>query len=95
MDMTRSPRASHHQASSQPGLTQLLQAAMAVLPPILGGAPLPALEVGRTSRVVTPTQRPALAVRDGGWGSPTVLGPGLAPGPPSVALAGRRPPRPG
>jgi Domain of unknown function (DUF222)/HNH endonuclease len=43
-----------------------LRAAMALLPPILGGAPTRPLEVGRTSRVVQPAQRTALAVRDGG-----------------------------
>jgi hypothetical protein len=35
-------------------------------PPILGGAPSQPLDVGRTSRVITPAQRAALAVRDGG-----------------------------
>jgi HNH endonuclease len=35
-------------------------------PPVLGGAPTQPLEVGRTSRVVQPAQRVALAVRDGG-----------------------------
>jgi HNH endonuclease len=39
---------------------------MAQLPPVLGGAPSQPLEVGRASRVVTPAQRSALAVRDGG-----------------------------
>ena len=48
------------------GLTARLQAAMALLPPILGGAPSQPLEVGRASRVITPAQRSALAVRDGG-----------------------------
>ena len=43
-----------------------LQAALALLPPILGGAPSQPLDVGRTSRVVTPAQHRALAVRDGG-----------------------------
>jgi hypothetical protein len=47
-----------------------LRAAMALLPPVLGGAPSQPLEVGRTSRVVTPGQRAALAVRDGGCGFP-------------------------
>ena len=36
----------------------------------LGGAPTQPLAVGRTSRVVTPAQRVALAVRDGGCGFP-------------------------
>ena len=43
-----------------------LRVAMALLPPVLGGAPSQPLEVGRASRVVTPAQRSALAVRDGG-----------------------------
>jgi hypothetical protein len=48
------------------GLATRLRAAMALLPPVLGGAPSQPLEVGRTSRVVQPAQRTALAVRDGG-----------------------------
>jgi uncharacterized protein DUF222/HNH endonuclease len=48
------------------GLAGRLQAALAWLPPILGGAPSQPLDLGRTSRVVTPAQRTALAVRDGG-----------------------------
>jgi HNH endonuclease len=48
------------------GLAGWLQAAMTRLPSILGGARSHPLDVGRTSRVVTPTQRSALAVRDGG-----------------------------
>ena len=40
---------------------------MALLPPILGGAPSQPLDLGRTTRVVTPAQRSALAIRDGGW----------------------------
>ena len=39
---------------------------MALLPPTLGGAPTQPLEVGRTTRVIQPAQRTALAVRDGG-----------------------------
>ena len=39
---------------------------MAVLPPTLGGAPSQPLDVGRSTRVVQPSQRAALAVRDGG-----------------------------
>jgi hypothetical protein len=49
------------------GLATRLRAAMARLPPALGGAPTQPLEVGRTSRVLQPAQRTALAVRDGGW----------------------------
>jgi hypothetical protein len=48
------------------GLQGRLQAAMAQLPPTLGGAPRQPLEVGRATRVVAPAQRAALAVRDGG-----------------------------
>ena len=40
--------------------------AVALLPPVLGGAPAQPLEVGRASRVVQAAQRTALAVRDGG-----------------------------
>jgi Domain of unknown function (DUF222)/HNH endonuclease len=47
-------------------LADRLQAAMALSPPTLGGAPSQPLDVGRASRVVTPAQRSALAVRDGG-----------------------------
>ena len=43
-----------------------LRTAAALLPPTLGGAPTQPLEVGRTTRVVQPAQRTALAVRDGG-----------------------------
>ncbi|HEX2375405.1 MAG TPA: DUF222 domain-containing protein [Actinomycetota bacterium] len=53
------PHGDHH-------LADRLQTAMAWLPPILGGAPRQPLDVGRASRVITPTQRAALAVRDGG-----------------------------
>jgi hypothetical protein len=48
------------------GLGGRLQAAMALLPPIPGGVPAQPLDVGRTSRVIQPAQRTALAVRDGG-----------------------------
>jgi Domain of unknown function (DUF222)/HNH endonuclease len=47
-------------------LAARLRAAARRLPPALGGAPAQPLEVGRTSRVVTPGQRAALVVRDGG-----------------------------
>jgi hypothetical protein len=48
------------------GLRARLRAALALLPPTLGGAPTQPLEVGRTSRVIPAGQRVALAVRDGG-----------------------------
>jgi hypothetical protein len=50
----------------QASLAERLQTAAARLPPVLGGAPTQPLEVGRTSRVVQPAQRVALAVRDNG-----------------------------
>jgi hypothetical protein len=52
--------------SEMAGLQERLRAAVALLPPILGGAPSQPLDVGRASRVVQPGQRSALAVRDGG-----------------------------
>jgi hypothetical protein len=39
---------------------------MILLPPALGGARSEPLEVGRATRVVSPAQRTALTVRDGG-----------------------------
>jgi hypothetical protein len=51
---------------SAAGLEGLLRAVLATLPPVLGGAPSRPLDVGRATRVVTPAQRQALAVRDGG-----------------------------
>src|ERR671913_257586 len=48
------------------GLQGRLRAATALLPPTLGGGPTQPLEVGRTTRVIQPAQRAALAVRDGG-----------------------------
>jgi HNH endonuclease len=50
----------------QPGLAARLRTARDRLPPILGGAPSQPLDVGRSRRVITPAQRAALAVRDGG-----------------------------
>jgi hypothetical protein len=62
---------SRHPSDHQPGTTDgslaaQLQVAATRLPPTLGGAPTQPLEVGRTSRVVTPAQRNALVVRDRG-----------------------------
>jgi Domain of unknown function (DUF222)/HNH endonuclease len=56
----------NHHPGTDGGLAARLRAAAALLPPVLGGAPAQPLEVGRTTRVVQPAQRTALAVRDGG-----------------------------
>jgi HNH endonuclease len=48
------------------GLGARLGAALALVPPVLGGAPTQPLELGRTSRVVQPAHPIALAVGDGG-----------------------------
>jgi Domain of unknown function (DUF222) len=55
-----------HGPDDNDGLAARLRAAMALLPPVLGGAPSQPLDVGRASRVITPAQRSALAVRDRG-----------------------------
>jgi hypothetical protein len=83
--VTRHPTTHHHQddpgrprdhqalydgGDRDSGLAARLRTAAALLPPILGGAPSQPLDVGRTSRVVQPGQRAALAVRDGGCGFP-------------------------
>ena len=47
-------------------LQQRLRTAMALLPPVLAGAPSQPLDLGRSTRVVHPAQRAALAVRDRG-----------------------------
>jgi hypothetical protein len=57
-------------ARTEDGLADRLRAAATQLPPTLGGGPTQPLEVGRTSRVVTPAQRAALMVRDGGCALP-------------------------
>jgi Domain of unknown function (DUF222)/HNH endonuclease len=64
-DRTGEQRAPGPDDGADQGLGARLQAAMALLPPVLGGAPSQPLDVGRTSRVVTPSQRHALAVRHG------------------------------
>jgi HNH endonuclease len=75
--VTRQPTSSPDAALDDPGghpdpggqarLTDWLRTAAARrLPPVLGGAPSQPLEVGRTTRVVQPGQRLALAARDGG-----------------------------
>jgi HNH endonuclease len=48
------------------GLAARLRAAVAMLPPALGGAPSQLLDLGRSARVVSAAQRAVLALRDGG-----------------------------
>ena len=48
------------------GLTGWLRQFMTRLPAILGGAPTQPVHLGRSTRVISPGQRTALAVRDGG-----------------------------
>jgi len=55
-----------HDPSVPSGLEGELRAAITKLSPVLGGAPTQPLEVGRTTRIIQPAQRSALAVRDGG-----------------------------
>jgi hypothetical protein len=55
-----------HDPGELSGLPGRLRAAMALLPPTLGGAPSQPLDVGRSTRVISPAQRSALAVRDRG-----------------------------
>jgi hypothetical protein len=56
----------HLDPGGEGGLAEWLRTAARRLPPVLGGAPSQPLDVGRTTRVVSPAQRTALAVRDGG-----------------------------
>jgi hypothetical protein len=78
------------------GLAERLQTAATRLPPLLGGAPSQPLDLGRTTRVVQPAQRLALAVGDGGCGFPGCARPlAWCEAHHLVALAGRRPHRPG
>jgi hypothetical protein len=58
--------AADRDSNESTGLQEQLRAAMARLPPVLGGAPSQPLDLGRSTRVVHPSQRAALAVRDGG-----------------------------
>jgi Domain of unknown function (DUF222) len=76
------------------GLAARLRAAMAPLAPVLGGAPNQPLDVGRPGRPTRPTHRPGQPRRrlDGPRLRPAS---GLVRRPPPVALAGRRPHRPG
>ena len=52
--------------TDEAALAARLQEAMRLLPPTLGGAPTQPLELGRSTRVVSPAQRAALVVRDRG-----------------------------
>jgi hypothetical protein len=60
----------HGDGTTAGDLAARLRAAITLLPPALGGAPSQPLEVGRATRVVSPAQRAALAVRDGGCVAP-------------------------
>src|SRR5829696_6563835 len=66
LDAAPSRRGGDSQDPAMSGLEGRLRAAVATLPPVLGGAPTMPLDLGRTTRVVSPAQRSALAVRDGG-----------------------------
>jgi len=67
---TRHPTTGSHDhdtmAGGQGGLARRLRDGLALLPPVLGGARPEILDLGRTTRVVSPGLRKALAVRDGG-----------------------------
>ena len=58
--------ASHADGEPAGDLAARLRTAMELLPPALGGARSEPLDVGRATRVVSPAQRTALTVRDGG-----------------------------
>jgi len=69
--LTRAVVARHHghggnDDDDSGGLMDTLRAAIALLPPALGGTPSELLDLGRTTRVVSAAQRRSLAVRDGG-----------------------------
>jgi hypothetical protein len=64
--VTRHPTESSAGDDHSGDLAARLRAAVTLLPPGLGGAPTQPMEVGRATRVVSPAQRTALAVRDGG-----------------------------
>ena len=68
--VTRHRTNASHYPGDEASLAAQLRAAATRLPQALGGAPTQPLEVGRTSRVVTPAQRAALVVRDGGCAFP-------------------------
>jgi hypothetical protein len=60
------PTTRHPDPGPADNLAGRLRAATARLPRVLGGAPSQPLDLGRSSRVIQPGQRRALAVRDGG-----------------------------
>jgi Domain of unknown function (DUF222)/HNH endonuclease len=53
-------------AAERARVRAILRAALDALPPLLGGAPSEPLDLGRTTRTISPAQRRALTVRDGG-----------------------------
>ena len=57
--VTRQPTGDHGPSGGDEGLAVRLRAAVALLPPVLGGAPTQPLEVGRASRVVGPPNGPS------------------------------------
>jgi HNH endonuclease len=65
------PAAEDSDSDPATGLAARLRTAMTLLPPALGGARPEPLEAGRATRVVTPAQRTALTVRDGGCRFPS------------------------
>ena len=64
-----------HPDDEQGDLAGRLQAAMALLPPILGGAPSQPLEVGRASRTITPPNARPWPSATAAVSSPTALDP--------------------
>ncbi len=55
-----------HPGGEHTRLRAILRAALAALPPVLGGPPAEPLDLGRATRTISPAQRRALAIRDGG-----------------------------
>jgi hypothetical protein len=94
-DPTRYQQATAHHHSGPAGLAGWLRAALALLPPVLGGAPTQPLEVGRTSRVIPPPNASAWPCVTAAGCSPTVPGRWAGVRPSSAPLAARRPHRPG
>ena len=77
--LARDTDAEEGSAASNPGgegeLAARLQATLTLLPPVLGGAPTQPLEVGRTSRVVTPPNVLPWLSATAAVSSPAVRGP--------------------